>query len=90
MLVVVASLDLQASQEREVRREMLAVQVSLCQVPLDVLGILGSKVNQGLLDLQASPVAVKAALLASLVVLARKEREVTQESRVRKVRESCE
>lgn len=53
--VAVVSLDHLASQETEVRREILVLQDCLCQVPQDVQVLLVPRVFQGLLDLQAFP-----------------------------------
>lgn len=82
----VVGLDLQATQEREVRREKLALQGSLCQVPQGVQGVLDPRVKLDPLDLQAIPLEDKTASMESLGVPACKETEVTQEKRARKVR----
>lgn len=84
--VVVVSLDLQATQEREVRRETLGLQGCLCQVPQDALELLVLRVHPGSLDRQATPQQDKIALLESLDVPACREREVTPERRARKVK----
>lgn len=78
--------DLQVSQAREVRRETLVLQGSLCPVPQDVQEVLVPRVHKGNLDLQAFPVEDKIASLGSLDVLARREREDTLEKQARKVR----
>lgn len=84
--MVVVSLDLQASQEKEVRRERPALQGCLCQVLPDVPALLVPRVHQGPLDLQAFLRQDKTASLESLVALVCREKEVTQESQARKVR----
>lgn len=84
--VVVVSPELQASQEREVKRERAALQGCLCQVPLDVRGLLVPRVNQGSLDLLAFPQQDRTASPESLGVPACREKEGTQERRARKVR----
>lgn len=86
-LVAMVSPDLQASQEREVRRESPALRGSHCQAPQDVQGVLDSRVHLGPLDLQAFPMQDKTASLDSLGNPDFREREVTQETRARKVRE---
>lgn len=83
--VVVVSLELQASQEREVRRETSALQGCLCLVPQDVQGLLEPRVNQGSLDLQALPQEDNPASVESPGVLVCRERGVTLERRARKV-----
>lgn len=84
--MVVVSLDLQASQERGVRRETSALQGCLCQVPLDVQGLLVPRVHQGFPDLRAFPRQDKTASLESPGVPVCREREVTLERQDRKVR----
>lgn len=86
LLVAVVHLDLQASLEREVRRETLALQGCLYQDPQDVRELLVPRVNQGLLDLQAIPQEEQTASSGSPGFPACREREVTQERRARKVR----
>lgn len=86
MLVVVVSLDSQATLEREVKRENKVHQGFLCQVPLDVQGLLVHRVHQVRPDLQAFPQEDRAVLLESLAVLVCRGREVTQENLARKVR----
>lgn len=88
LLVVAVSLDLQASQEREVRRETPALQGCLCQVPRDVRELLVPRVNLDSLDLQAFLQQDKTASLESPGGKACREREVTQERRARKVRDA--
>lgn len=83
--VVVVSLEHQASQEIEDKKESPAMQGCLCQVPLDVQGPQVPLVHKVHLDLQAFPQA-KAVLLESLDVLASREREGTQERLAKKVR----
>lgn len=84
LLVVVVSPDHQASQESEVRKEKLALQDCLCQVPQDVRGPQAPRVHQGFQDLQAFP-QDKTVSLESLGVLVFRAREVTQERQARKV-----
>lgn len=85
-LVEVVSPDLQASLEKEVRKETQALQVCLFLVlqvgqELPVL-----RVNQDYLDLLAFLQQDRPVFLESLVVLVCREKEVTLERQDRKVR----
>lgn len=84
--VLVVSLDLQASQERRVRRERVALRGCLCQVPPAVQEVLALRVHQGSPDLQAFPQQGKTASLEIPGVPVCRAREVTQESWARKVK----
>lgn len=84
--VVVVSLDLQATQEREVRREILGLQGCLCQVPQDAPELLVLRVLLGSPDRQATPAQDRIALPESPDVPAYREREVTPERRAKKAR----
>lgn len=84
---VVVSLDHLASQEREVRRENLVLQGCLCQVPQDVQGLPVFRVNLAFQDLQAFQ-QDRTVSLESLGAQVYREREASQERRVRKVRNS--
>lgn len=86
--VVVVSPELQVSQEIEVKRERAALQGCLCQVPLDVRGLLVPRVNQGSPDLPAFPQQDKTVSPESPGVPASRETEGTQERRARKVRDA--
>lgn len=84
--VAVVSPVRQVSQESEVRREMRALQECPCRVPQggQVPPVL--RVHQGPPDLQAIPLEEATVLAESLGVPAHREREVSRERRVRKVR----
>lgn len=84
--VVVVSLDLQATQEREVRKETPGPQGCLCQVPQDAPELLVLRVLLGSPDRRATPPQDRIALPESLDVPAYRERAVTPERRARKVR----
>lgn len=85
-MVVVVSLDNQASQEREVRRVKLVFQGYLCLVPQDVKELLVLRVHQVSLDRQAFPQQDKTASLENPGVPVCREREVTLERQARKVK----
>lgn len=80
------SLELQASLEREVRREMSALQVCLCLVLQAVQDLPVLKANQVPQDLLGTLQQDKTVWLESQGVLVSRGREVTQERRDRKVR----
>lgn len=83
-MVVVVCRDHQVSQEREVKRETLAVQASLCQVPQDVQAPPEILVHQGPLDLQALA-QDKTVSRENPGVLVHREREASPDSQARKV-----
>lgn len=80
------SLGPQASLEREVRRETLALQVCLCLVLRAVQDLQVLRVNQVSQDLLDTRQQDKIVWLESQGVLVYREREVIQERRDRKVR----
>lgn len=79
--VVVVCPDLQASQEREVSGETPAPQGCLCQVPLDVRGLLVPRVHRGSPDHRATPRVDRTAWLDRPGVPACRASRVTQEQR---------
>lgn len=85
-MVVVVSLEHQASQEREDRKERPANQGCLCQVPRDVQDLLVPRVHLDFPDRQASAQRDKTALQESPAVPVCRGREVIQERLARKVR----
>lgn len=80
------SLELQASPEREVRRETSALQDCLCPVLQAVQDLLVLLVNQASQDLLDTLQQDKTVWLESQGVPVYREREVIQERRDRKVR----
>lgn len=83
---MVVSLELQASPEREVRKETSALQVCPCPVHQAVQDPLVLRVSRVPLDLLDTPQLDKTVWLENQDVPVCREREVIQERRDRKVR----